>query len=75
MDAQGYLIESRLIRSSGYEVLDQQALENVNQRSFSSQANGRYTLYQYLLSFADLDGVCFTENAHSQPDPDAVPPA
>jgi outer membrane biosynthesis protein TonB len=75
VDAQGYLIESRLIRSSGYEVLDQQALENVNQRSFSSQANGRYTLYQYLLSFADLDGVCFTENAHSQPDPDAVPPA
>jgi len=79
VDAQGYLIESRLIRSSGYEVLDQQALDNVNQRSFSGQANGRYMLYQYLLSFSDLDGVCFTDNARLQPDPEVVskatPPA
>jgi len=75
VDAQGYLIESRLIRSSGYDVLDQQAMDNVNQRNFNSQANGRYTLYQYLLSFADLDGVCFTDNARSQPAAEPVPPA
>jgi hypothetical protein len=75
VDGQGYLIQSRLIRSSGYDVLDQQALDNVNQRSFSGQANGRYMLYQYLLSFADLDGVCFTDNARTQPDADGIPPA
>lgn len=63
VDAQGYLIESRLLRSSGYEVLDQLALDNVKQRTFTGQANGRYTLYQYLFSFADLDGICFTDQA------------
>lgn len=73
VDAQGYLIESRLLRSSGYDALDDIALANVNQRNFAGQANGRYTLYQYLASFADLDGVCFTDTARLEPTPEANP--
>ncbi|MGA1133443.1 MAG: hypothetical protein ACO31I_14500 [Prochlorotrichaceae cyanobacterium] len=73
VDAQGYLIESRLLRSSGYDALDDIALANVNQRSFAGQANGRYTLYQYLASFADLDGVCFADTARLEPTPEVNP--
>ena len=66
VDPQGYVIESQLIRSSGYWVLDDQALASVNQRNFTSQAQGRYTVYQYLISFADLDRVCRVNNARTQ---------
>ena len=63
VDGQGYVIKSHLIRSSGYDFLDQKAMANVNQRQFSGQAKGRYTLYEYQVNFADLDRVCFTDNA------------
>lgn len=62
---QGDFIKSELIRSSGYRVLDDQALESVRKRDFTSQAKGRYAIYQYLISFSDLDRVCRVDNANA----------
>lgn len=67
---QGDFIKSELIRSSGYKTLDDQALASVKQRDFTSQAKGRYTIYQYQISFSDLDRICRVDNAnagHSHP--------
>lgn len=60
IDAYGNPVTSpQLILSTGYNILDQDAIANVGGRGFS--ATGDYEVYQYYIGFQDLNGVCQVE--------------